>query len=127
MHPDRPVVFAPLAEQFAEREVQLNGLGIDPNHIDKRIDRAIGLFTQKKIQPAEITCWQFALPAAEILMVGDSGNDTAAARAAGCPVFCVDYGYNEGVPLCAEECDALVGALPDILPLIECLPRLQRA
>ncbi len=64
MHPDRPVVFAPLAEQFAEREVQLNGLGIDPNHIDKRIDRAIGLFTQKKIQPAEITCWQFALPAA---------------------------------------------------------------
>ena len=34
----------------------------------------------------------------EILLIGDSRNDTAAARAAGCPVWVVPYGYNEGEP-----------------------------
>jgi phosphoglycolate phosphatase len=29
-------------------------------------------------------------------MLGDSANDVLAARAAGCPVWCVPYGYNEG-------------------------------
>jgi len=36
-----------------------------------------------------------SLPA-ETLMLGDSANDVLAARAAGCPVWCVPYGYNEG-------------------------------
>ena len=30
-------------------------------------------------------------------MIGDSANDSRAARAAGCPVFCVPYGYR-GTP-----------------------------
>lgn len=64
MNTDRPVVFAPLAEQFAKREVQFDRLGIDPHHIDERVDRTIGLFTQKEVQPAEITRRQFALPTA---------------------------------------------------------------
>ena len=34
--------------------------------------------------------------AGPLLMLGDSSNDTQAARAAGCPVLCVPYGYNEG-------------------------------
>ena len=40
-----------------------------------------------------------ASPPARLLMVGDSGNDVEAARAAGCPVLVVPYGYNEGVPV----------------------------
>jgi phosphoglycolate phosphatase len=42
------------------------------------------------------------------LMLGDSDNDIAAARAAGCPVWCVPYGYNEGKPAEALACDRLV-------------------
>ncbi len=45
------------------------------------------------------------------LHVGDSKNDIQSARAAGCPVFCVPYGYNEGEPVDSAECDALVSNL----------------
>lgn len=38
----------------------------------------------------------------QALMVGDSRNDVDAARAAGCPVVCVSYGYNHGEPV--ENC-----------------------
>ena len=43
----------------------------------------------------------------ELLMIGDSANDTRAARAAGCPAFCVPYGY--GAQDVRElDCDAIV-------------------
>lgn len=45
------------------------------------------------------------------LHIGDSRNDIQAARAAGCPVFCVPYGYNEGQPVDSADCDALVSDL----------------
>lgn len=45
------------------------------------------------------------------LHVGDSHNDIEAARAAGCPVLCVPYGYNEGRPVDSADCDALVSDL----------------
>ncbi|GAB0152832.1 phosphoglycolate phosphatase [Marinobacterium sp. BA1] len=38
----------------------------------------------------------------QALMLGDSRNDVLAARAAGCPVVCVSYGYNHGEPV--ENC-----------------------
>ena len=47
----------------------------------------------------------------EILFIGDSGNDTAAARAAGCPVWVVPYGYNEGEPVENLDCDGIVSTL----------------
>src|SRR5262249_33029899 len=40
----------------------------------------------------------FDIAPARLLMVGDSANDAQAARAAGCPVLIVPYGYNEGNP-----------------------------
>jgi len=46
-----------------------------------------------------------------MLMIGDSGNDSAAARAAGCPVWLVPYGYNEGQPVQALDCDGFVDDL----------------
>src|SRR5664280_2308063 len=36
----------------------------------------------------------FDVPVEQLLLIGDSLNDTIAARAAECPVFCVPYGYN---------------------------------
>ena len=44
----------------------------------------------------------------ETLMLGDSENDVRAARAAGCRVWCVPYGYNEGRPADSLECDRMV-------------------
>ncbi|MBI3902236.1 MAG: phosphoglycolate phosphatase [Nitrosomonadales bacterium] len=53
-----------------------------------------------------------------VLMIGDSRNDVLAARAAGCPVFCVPYGYNHGQPVEGLDVDAVIAALPDALKLI---------
>jgi len=53
-----------------------------------------------------------------ILMIGDSGNDSAAARAAGCPVWLVPYGYNEGQPVRALECDGFVDDLAQAAGLL---------
>jgi phosphoglycolate phosphatase len=48
---------------------------------------------------------------ARMLMVGDSGNDAQAARAAGCPVLIVPYGYNEGTPVQNLDADGIVDSL----------------
>jgi phosphoglycolate phosphatase len=52
------------------------------------------------------------------LMIGDSGNDIAAARAAGCAVWCVPYGYNEGKPPQDLACDLLVADVDEAARLI---------
>ena len=50
----------------------------------------------------------------ETLMVGDSINDVAAARAAGCEVVCLPHGYDQGQPVDELGCDVLAAltALP---------------
>ena len=53
-------------------------------------------------------CRRMGSDPAATLMLGDSDNDVAAARAAGCPVWCVPYGYNEGKPPEALACDRMV-------------------
>jgi phosphoglycolate phosphatase len=64
----------------------------------------------KKPHPEPIlhACVVLGVKPFENLHVGDSKNDILAARGAGSPVFCVPYGYNEGVPVDSAECDALV-------------------
>jgi len=61
----------------------------------------------------------FGAPIENMLFIGDSLNDTVAARAAGCPVFCVPYGYNHGEPVETLELDAVIENLPAALPLIK--------
>ena len=60
----------------------------------------------------------FGVPIEKVLLIGDSLNDTVAARAAGCPVFCVPYGYNEGQDVRHIDCDAIVAALDDAVARI---------
>jgi phosphoglycolate phosphatase len=55
---------------------------------------------------------------AATLMLGDSDNDVAAARAAGCPVWCVPYGYNEGRPADGLACDRLVASIDEAARLV---------
>ena len=75
---------------------------------------------RKKPDPLPLlhACAQFGVAPAQMLMIGDSLNDVQAARAAGCPVFCVPYGYNEGHAVQTLEVDAIVGALTECIPLI---------
>jgi phosphoglycolate phosphatase len=75
----------------------------------------------KKPHPAPLlhACNALKIAPADMLMIGDSMNDTQAARAAGCPVFCVTYGYNEGHDVRDLDTDALVDSLLDAAALIE--------
>ncbi|MGO3742184.1 phosphoglycolate phosphatase [Kerstersia sp.] len=51
-----------------------------------------------------------AVPAATV-MIGDSINDTQAARAAGCAALAVSYGYNEGMDVQTLDVDGIVDTL----------------
>jgi phosphoglycolate phosphatase len=75
-------------------------------------------FERKKPDPLPLlkTCAALGVQPAQALMVGDSSNDAQAARAAGCPVVLVRYGYNHGEPVEGVDADAHVDALTDILP-----------
>jgi len=55
-------------------------------------------FERKKPDPLPLrkTCEALGTVPEATLMVGDSSNDAQAARAAGCPVLLVTYGYNHG-------------------------------
>jgi phosphoglycolate phosphatase len=50
-------------------------------------------------------------------MIGDSANDAAAARAAGCRVVLVRYGYNHGEPIERVDADAWIDRIDQLLPL----------
>jgi len=54
----------------------------------------------------------------ETLMLGDSDNDVAAARAAGCTVWCVPYGYNEGRGAETLACDRIVATVEEAARLL---------
>ena len=64
-------------------------------------------------------CGHFDLRPKDMLMIGDSVNDAKAARAAGCPVFIVPYGYNEGRDVRKLDCDAIVATILEATTLID--------
>ena len=78
-------------------------------------------FERKKPDPLPLlkTCEALGTPPSRTLMVGDSSNDAAAARAAGCPVVLVTYGYNHGEPVRAVDADGYVDSLAEIAGLLE--------
>ena len=69
-------------------------------------------------QPLQVACRALGVDSAQALMIGDSVNDVLAARAAGMPVVCVPYGYNEGNDPRALPCDALIETLADLPALL---------
>lgn len=76
---------------------------------------------RKKPDPAPLlyASQKLGVEPPDMLMIGDSLNDAQAARAAGCPVFCVDYGYNEGQDVRALDIDAIVTSLAAATRLIQ--------
>ena len=75
-------------------------------------------FARKKPDPMPLleTCKALGTEPARTLMVGDSVNDATAARAAGCPVVLVSYGYNHGEPASSAGADAVVDRIDEIVP-----------
>jgi phosphoglycolate phosphatase len=75
---------------------------------------------EKKPSPLPLrhACEVFGVQPAELLLIGDSLNDTQAARAAGCPVFCVPYGYNRGRPVEELDLDRVVPSLAEAARLV---------
>lgn len=73
-------------------------------------------FERKKPDPLPLlkTCEALGTVPARTLMVGDSSNDAQAARAAGCPVVLVTYGYNHGQPARSVEADGWFDSLADL-------------
>lgn len=73
-------------------------------------------FERMKPDPLPLlrTCEALGTAPAKTLMVGDSSNDAAAARAAGCPVILVTYGYNHGEPVSGVDADRFVDSLAEI-------------
>lgn len=63
-------------------------------------------------------CEVFGIRPNALLLIGDSLNDTQAARAAGSAVFCVPYGYNRGRPVAELDLDAVVPSLADAAKMV---------
>jgi phosphoglycolate phosphatase len=75
---------------------------------------------RKKPDPLPLlqVCRDFGLAPAEVVAIGDSSNDAEAARAAGCFVLTVPYGYNHGKPVQTINSDGIVDSLLDAAMLI---------
>jgi len=63
--------------------------------------------------PLVWACDRLGVSPADTLMIGDSVSDWRAARAAGCRVFLVPYGYNEGQDVRGLAADAIVSSILD--------------
>jgi phosphoglycolate phosphatase len=122
-----PGVLAAL-QQWQESGLQLACLTNKPLNFARPLLKAKGLdrfftqvfggdsFERKKPDPLPLhkTCEALGTLAAQTLMVGDSENDGLAARAAGCPVVLVSYGYNHGRPIREVDADGYVDSLAQL-------------
>ncbi len=121
-------VFAGVAEGLAQLRalnVPLACLTNKPTAFAKQLLQAKGLlqhfdhvfggdaFERKKPDPLPLrkTCEALGTAPERTLMIGDSSNDAQAARAAGCEVVLVTYGYNHGDPIEAVPALAHIPAL----------------
>ena len=69
-------------------------------------------------QPLLYACAQLGVDPQQTVSVGDSTNDVQAARAAGIPVVCVTWGYNEGQDPRELPADAFIDAFTELPALL---------
>lgn len=81
-------------------------------------DRVFGgdSFARRKPDPLPLleACKALDSEPSRTLVIGDSANDAQAARAAGCPVVLVRYGYNHGEPIERVDADGLIDRLDEL-------------
>jgi len=77
-------------------------------------------FAHKKPDPLPLlkACEALGTTPARTLVIGDSSNDVQAARAAGCPVLLVAYGYNHGEPAAQAGADGVLVSLADLSQML---------
>lgn len=63
--------------------------------------------------PVIWACGRLGVSPADALLIGDSVHDFKAGKSAGCKVFLVPYGYNEGQDVRGLDCDAIVASIED--------------
>jgi phosphoglycolate phosphatase len=82
-------------------------------------------FERKKPDPLPLlkTCEALGVHPTQALMVGDSGNDAQAARAAGCEVVLVTYGYNHGEPIRQTPALAWLDSLAQLPSVLTSAPQ----
>lgn len=75
---------------------------------------------RKKPDPLPLlqVCADFGLAPEQVVAIGDSSNDAEAARAAGCFVLTVPYGYNHGQAIHETDSDGIVSSLLEAATLI---------
>ena len=104
---------------FARELLRLKGL-------DKFFGCVFGgdSFERKKPDalPVLKTCEALGTLPGQTLMIGDSSNDARAARAAGCPVLLVTYGYNHGEPILSVDADAYIDSLAQVTQQLQTRP-----
>jgi phosphoglycolate phosphatase len=73
-------------------------------------------FERKKPDPLPLlkACEALGTRPPHTLAIGDSSNDALAARAAGCPVVLVSYGYNHGQPVRSIPADAYLDSIAEL-------------
>ena len=90
--------------------------------LDGYFDVLVGgdLLPRVKPDPMPIVwaCGRLGFSPGDVLFIGDSLNDALAARAAGCSVFLLPYGYNEDRDVQELDCDAIVETVRDAVALI---------
>ncbi len=76
-------------------------------------------FQCKKPDPLPViqSCEALGSDPATTLMIGDSTNDAQAARAAGCPLVLMTYGYNHGQDIQQLQADANLNRLDQLMVL----------
>jgi len=128
-YPGVPEVLESLAARGIKMAVVTNKSGIFTMPLLRQfgLERFFGAsvygdtLPEKKPDPAMVrhACGLLGTKPGQSLMVGDSINDSLAARAAGVPVLLVKYGYSEGMPVDAIDCD---GLLTDMYQVLDYLP-----
>ncbi len=68
--------------------------------------------------PLFYLCGKFGILPSELLFVGDSKNDILAARAAGCSVVGLTYGYNYNIPIADSKPDWVLSDFAEILTIV---------
>ncbi|NOZ09625.1 MAG: phosphoglycolate phosphatase [Gammaproteobacteria bacterium] len=76
---------------------------------------------RKKPDPLPLlhACKHFQITPDHGVLVGDSANDTQAAQAAGMPVVCMTYGYNQGVDVRSLGAQAVIDSLVELPQYIQ--------
>jgi phosphoglycolate phosphatase len=69
-------------------------------------------------EPFLYACSMLQVAPGDTVVIGDSANDAEGARAAGCRVLLVTYGYNEGRDVRELDADGVVATLAEAVDLI---------